>query len=223
MINYIKTSIPDIGIEEQAKKIFSLISEQKKVLWLICGGSNIPIAVEVMNLLRQNLSVSDLERLTIMQTDERYGPVGHIDSNWQQMLDQNFSIIGIKTHPILRNHSLIKTVQEFGDDVNNYFAKADVIVGQFGIGPDGHIAGILPHSECAHSKDLTCGYQSDPFTRISLSFPSLKKIHLAYVYVFGLSKKEAIDNLVNKDLSPDDEPAQILKQIQEVYFYSDQV
>jgi 6-phosphogluconolactonase/glucosamine-6-phosphate isomerase/deaminase len=223
MINYIKASTPDVGIEEQSKKIAFLLTEQKRVLWLICGGSNLPIAVEVMNLVRQNVSLFDLEKLTIMQTDERYGPVGHTDSNWQQLLDLNFNMTGLKVHPILRNHSLVKTVEEFSEEINTNFAKADVILAQFGMGADGHIAGILPHSLGVSSNTPACGYEGEPFVRISLSFSSLEKIHIAFAYVFGESKKRAVDDLVSKDLTLDDEPAQILKKIPEVHFYSDLV
>lgn len=223
MINYIKTSTPDVGIEEQSKKIASLLTDQKRVLWLICGGSNLPIAVEVMNLIRQNVSLLVLEKLTIMQTDERYGPVGHTDSNWQQLLDLNFNMTGLKVHPILRNHSLVKTVEEFSDEINTNFNKADVILAQFGMGADGHIAGILPHSLGASCNSPACGYEGEPFVRISLSFPSLEKVHIAFAYVFGESKKRAVDDLVSKDLTLDDEPAQILKKLPEVHFYSDLV
>lgn len=223
MINYIKTSTPDVGIEDQSKKIASLLTEQKRALWLICGGSNLPIAVEVMNLVRQNVSLFDLEKLTIMQTDERYGPVGHKDSNWQQMIDLGFNMTGLKVHPILRNHSLVKTVEEFSNEININFNKADVVIAQFGMGADGHIAGILPHSLGVSCNTPACGYEGEPFTRISLSFSSMEKIHIAYAYVFGGSKKKVVDDLLNKDLPLDDEPAQILKKIPEVNFYSDSV
>lgn len=221
MINFVHSKSPATGAEALTQKLVSELKAGKKVLWLICGGSNIPTAVDVMNSLQQILSKSEIGNLTVMQTDERYGPVGHSDSNWQQLLDLNLNIIGVKTFPILRNLSLQETVQEFGKVAESAFAGAGVIVGQFGLGPDGHIAGILPHTPAVSDKAVVSGYEATPFTRITLTFDMLRKISVAYVFAFGESKKKAIDNLKNKDLSLDDEPAQILKQMPEVYLYSD--
>ena len=223
MINYIKTSTPDIGIEEQSKKIASLLKEQKKVAWFICGGSNIGTAVSVMNKVRSEVPEPLLANLIVSQTDERYGKIGHKDSNWQQMIVAGFPFAGINFYPILRNESLEDTVVKFGKEVRDIFASVDVIVGLFGIGPDGHIAGILPHTPAVSDKSTTTGYVAEPFTRVSLSFPSLRKFNFAYTFAFGEAKREALINLKEKDLSLDEEPAQILKEIAEAYLYSDQV
>jgi len=53
------------------------------VLWLVPGGSNIPIAVEAMDMIRKEMSGLSLKYLTITLSDERYGSVGHKDSNWK--------------------------------------------------------------------------------------------------------------------------------------------
>jgi len=223
MITYIHSDSSEVGTRDLASSIISKIQGGMKVLWLICGGSNLPITLDVMSILRQELSVEELSRLTLMQTDERYGPVGHQDSNWQQLKDLGFDLNGIHFFPILRNLRLIETVRQYGIELKEQMGKADYVIGQFGLGADGHIAGILPHLPAVNDVEWTTGYEGDPFTRISMSFSSIEKISEAYAFVFGSSKKEAIDNLKNRELSLDDEPAQILKKIEKVHFYSDQV
>jgi 6-phosphogluconolactonase/glucosamine-6-phosphate isomerase/deaminase len=223
MIKFIHSMTPDLGMEALSEKLLESLRSHKKVLWLVCGGSNIPITIEIMNTLRQVLSLDELKNLSVMQTDERYGPVGHPDSNWRQMLDLNFNTIGLKTFPILRDFPFRQTVLEFGRDIVTVFKESEIIIGQLGIGPDGHIAGVLPHSPAVSENAPACGYEGDPFTRITITLPTLERINVAYVFAFGSTKKMAVDNLKNTDLHFDDQPAQILKKMPEVYFYSDQI
>ena len=125
------------------------------------GGSNIPIAADVMNAIRAGISPASLDNLTISLTDERYGPVGHPDSNWKQLQDIGMNLSGIKAHPILDGSSLPETVARFGIMIEKILKSTDVIVGQFGMGADGHIAGILPHSP-AVSKPATLATSQQP-------------------------------------------------------------
>jgi len=223
MIKYIHTDAPDSGAKAMTDVLMGGLRAHKKVLWLICGGSNIPTAVDVIDDLQQELSYEEIRNLTIIQTDERYGPVGHSDSNWQQMLDLNFNHKGVQVFPVLRNLSLEETISEYGKVAESAFHSADVIIGQFGIGPDGHIAGILPNTKAVTDTSPTSGYEAKPFTRITLTPSMLEKIQIAFVFAFGSSKREAIMNLKNNELSLAEEPAQILKRMAEVNFYTDQI
>ncbi len=103
------------------------------------------------------------------------------------------------------------------------FAHHDAVVAQFGIGADGHVAGMLPHSPAVEAAALVAGYESKPFVRISMTPPAIAHVQAAYTFVFGEAKKEAVSNLQTKELTLADEPCQILKTIPESYFYSDQV
>lgn len=216
-------SSPDekAGVEAMAQKITSSLSSGKKVLWLICGGSNIPYAKEAMDLIRLRQRDA-LPLLSIGQTDERYGEVGHKDSNWQQMIEANFNFEGVKTLPILRGKPRAETVAEYAPVIEQAFNEHHVVVAQFGIGADGHVAGMLPHTGGISAAELVFGYDSPPFVRITLTPPAFTHINAAYTFAFGAAKREAIDKL--KQILPlEEEPCQILKTISESYFYSDQV
>lgn len=217
-------TVPDHkeGTQALAEKVISFLNKGNKVLWLVPGGSNIPITAEAINIIRGTVPATSLGNLTITLTDERYGPVGHPDSNWKQLHDTGVNFAGIKAYPILDGSSLTETVVRFGETIRKILTYTDVIIGQFGMGADGHIAGILPHSPAvAEETLLTAGYESKLFTRISLTFPVLRQIDIAYMFVSNVTKKTAIDRLHENNVSLGEEPAQILKEIPEVYIYVD--
>jgi len=96
-----------------AARIALALNAGKRVLWLVCGGSNIPVAVETMDAVRSRVGKEELSRLTVALTDERYGPVGHKDSNWEQLTERGFDFTGIATAPVLVGRSLDTTVSEY--------------------------------------------------------------------------------------------------------------
>ena len=214
---------PDDGAVIVAEKIGDYLKQDKKVLWLLSGGSNISIEVETLKILKTKFSKNLKENLAVTLTDERYGPVGQADSNWQQLITAGFDLKSVRSLPVLCGLEFNETVVKFGKNYRDLVAGADVVLGQFGIGPDGHTAGVLPNTVGVSAKATACGYVSEKFTRITLTLKAIKNINIAYTFVFGNSKNEVIKSLQNQDLPLAQMPAQILKQIPESYLYSDQV
>jgi 6-phosphogluconolactonase/glucosamine-6-phosphate isomerase/deaminase len=104
------------------------------------------------------------------------------------------------------------------------FSDNKVVIAQLGIGPDGHTAGILPNSVATEPNSrLVVNYVADPYKRLTLSFTALKKVTVAYVLAFGSNKMDALIALQSQNLSLSEQPAQILKQLNEAYVYNDQV
>lgn len=193
-----------------------------RVLWLICGGSNIPYAKAALDIIRAKTG-EHIKNLTVGQTDERFGDVGHKDSNWRQLIDAGCNFDSVQTLPILRGTSLQETVSEYAKTAEDAFAQNRYVAAQFGIGADGHVAGMLPHTGGIEAQELVFGYEAAPFVRITITPPAFSAIHGAYTFAFGESKKDAVHKLRSEELSPADEPCQLLKQIPESYFYSDQL
>lgn len=208
-----------------ASRIISALNGSRKVLWLICGGSNIAGASDAMSMIRDEVLPHMLPNLTVGQTDERYGPVGHADSNWQQMKDNGFGFDDIKTLPILEDKPLAETVADYASKIGHAISatreNGGLIIAQFGMGADGHIAGMLPRSQAVNDTKLVSGYEGKPFTRISLTPTALRMIQVAYAFVFGATKARAVTDLRDKALPLEEEPAQILKQIPEASLASD--
>ena len=228
------------GAASLASRIAAVLNSNKPVLWLVCGGSNVPVAFDAFQSIKAQVSHESLTLLTVGQTDERFGPIGHADSNWRQLIEAGFDfnaqiignvsdkfhLEGVRGLPILIGKPLKETASAYSnaieaaiDDVKR---SGGSIVALFGIGSDGHIAGILPHSPAVHSNQSVVGYEAGKFTRITLTPVALKKIDLAYAFAFGESKREAVRNLNEKELSIDEQPAQILKSLPEALVFSDQ-
>jgi 6-phosphogluconolactonase/glucosamine-6-phosphate isomerase/deaminase len=221
-MEYVRTDSPDAGAIALAESLAASLGRGMETLWLICGGSNIKTAAHVLDLLIQKEPKTVLN-LRVLQTDERYGAVGHPDSNWQQMIEAGFQFNQVRAFPILVDAPLEETARRYSVVAEEMFRRAKHIVAQFGMGTDGHIAGILPHSMAVQATTPVVGYVAEPFTRITLSPPMLRQIHEAYVFVFGEPKKEALLKLRDSSLSLEDQPAQILKEIPRAILYNDQL
>jgi 6-phosphogluconolactonase/glucosamine-6-phosphate isomerase/deaminase len=214
---------PSQGIEQFSNDIISMLQEEQQVVWLMAGGSNIPIAAEILKHVVSAMGGEPLENLTISLMDERYGPVGHKDSNWQQLKDVGFDFSKVSSIEVLEGESLEETVDSFSRRIKEVMLRSTTVIGQFGIGADGHIAGILPHSEAVHATGTVFAYESAPYTRITLTVEVLKSIQGAALFAFGESKKTALTRLRDQDLSLDEEPAQLLKSIPTVLVYQDTI
>ena len=192
----------------------------KKVLWLISGGSNVTASVQLM----QNLAADLTKNLTIMAADERYGLVGHADSNEAQLLAAGFPLKQATLIQILQpDTSFAATADRFDRLARQAFASNEIIIAQLGMGADGHIAGILPHSEAVTSPDFVAAYASQPFQRLTLTHHALKRLSAAYVLAFGADKQPALELLTTKLVPYAEQPAQLLKELPEAYVFSDMV
>ncbi len=204
-----------------ALKIGELFQQDKKILWLLSGGSNISISVGTLKILESKFPLGFNDKLTVTLTDERYGLVGHRDSNWQQLIDAGFDFSIVQAIPVLNNLSLAETAISFSKKYRDLINSADFIIGQFGIGADGHIAGVLPQTVGVTAKGTVCNYQAEKFMRISLTLDTIRKINIAYAFVFADSKREMLQSLKNRSIDLADMPAQVLKQVPESYLCSD--
>jgi 6-phosphogluconolactonase/glucosamine-6-phosphate isomerase/deaminase len=190
----------------------------EKVLWLVPGGSAIKVAATVSQQLRD----IDLTNLTVTLTDERFGPVGHKDSNWRQLHEADFHLPGATMVPVLHGHTLQETTQEFARHLQEYCQGASYCLGFFGMGPDGHTAGILPGSPAVAATEWAASYQAPGFTRITMTPPAIAALSEAVVYAMGESKQEPLE-LLQQDVSLDQEPAQALKKVGQLTIFNDQI
>jgi 6-phosphogluconolactonase/glucosamine-6-phosphate isomerase/deaminase len=220
-MNFILTPGPDRGVADLSQRLNSELQAGKQVLWITCGGSNIHTAVQVMDSISNELTPN----LTIMLSDERYGEVGHADSNWEQLMQAGFNPWQAKLIETLKDGAdLDATVHDYNLATQEALTNNQIVIAQLGIGPDGHTAGILPHSGAASEGiSLVAGYVSQPFTRITMTFNALRKVSAAYVFAFGGTKNQALRSLHDLQLPLSDQPAQILKELPEAYIYNDQV
>jgi len=212
------------AVQAIAAKICDELIAGQRVLWLVCGGSNIAAEVEVMKLVSERAG-ERLAALAILPTDERYGPAGHKDSNAEQLHEAGFepgeaTWVDVLMHDV----PLDQTVRFYNDVAATALSSATSIIAQFGIGPDGHIAGILPDSPAAKANGVTAvGYETPEFTRITLVPAALQQVHTAYALAYGESKKTALTRLQKNKETLAKLPSRLLYKIPEVYIYNDQI
>lgn len=220
-MKFILTSGWDDGVADLTGRLVRELADGRRVLWLVSGGSNIPASVRVMTNISGPLS----KGLSISLIDERWGEPGHKDSNWQQLLQAGFDGKRASLLPVLRPGSDFKqAVKDYESLLERAFADNDTAVGQLGIGPDGHIAGILPGSKAAsEDKAMAVGYDAPPLKRLTMTFPALRRLDAAYAFAFGGPKRQTLESLLSKKLSLDEQPARILDELAEAYVYNDQV
>ncbi len=218
-MEYIKSKDFNQGAEDLATDITLALRDGKKVLWILTGGSTIPSSVVALNLIKEG--VNDLSNLTVTLTDERYGEVGHPDSSWQKLIDAGFDFDSLNQVPVLTGLRFSETARDFESKIEDLFSDNDLIIAQFGVGSDIHIAGIIPNSEATREVGLVSSYATFDFNRITLSFEAIKRIDRAYVFIFGPSKEGVVEELKSSKESLANKPANILKDIALVKVYYD--
>ena len=110
-----------------------------KVLLLLPGGS----AAQLIGPLVARLDAHQ-DNLTISLTDERYGPVGHANSNWPVVAAVQSTLPRTRVVPLLGGGTLAETATAFASLLANHVSADGAIVALLGIGTDCHTASIKP-------------------------------------------------------------------------------
>lgn len=203
--------------EFMADKILRQLDSGKNVLWFVTGGSSIDVAIEASKII----SKRPHKNLTVMMTDERYGTLNHADSNWYQMMQKGFSLKDATLIPILTGDNTTLTTEKFNENLAYEFNVAGYTIGLFGVGKDGHTAGILPNSPAIDSEDLAFGYKTPTFFRITITPKLIEQLDEAVVFMQGEEKWKVVNDLRNKNIEVNLQPAQILKKVPILTIFTD--
>lgn len=210
----------DEAVEEASKKLYEALNHSVKTLLLLSGGSSLRVARETLSKLD-----SDQKKLiTIAQIDERYGKPGHKDSNWngiEEIVGGFDDYAGVA--------SVLEDTGDIEEDAAYYNAKLQQViesnilkVGLFGVGADGHVAGILPGDEGEFLKytdgRLVVNFIGSDFPRITTTSALMRMLDEAIVYACGPEKEKAITDL-NKSTPANEHPAQLLKKTNQTSVY----
>lgn len=196
MKQFNKDGIKIIKVKDQsegddfAKNFLYENSDSKTVIFL--SGGKTP-----KSLCDQILLENKLKAGAFAMTDERYGKVGHSNSN--ALIMKGFSPF----HPILEGKSLEETAKDYDRKIRYLFARFQKSIGILGIGSDGHTAGIPAIPEIAEkiledrltlvtSYDAKDGFYNQ---RVTMTFAGLSKVDQIIIMVFGEDKKEALDKM----------------------------
>lgn len=210
MLNIISTTNPELEIaKETASVINAQLAENKKVLWLLAGGS----AVNYYKLMGELFTESlDFANLTIALGDERYDKnPNHDTATWPVLKElevfQNLERSGAKVYHILTGDTLKADVERFNQFLGQDF---DFVVCSLGIGSDGHTAGIIPitsrelFEEVYTNNDaLAVGHEhggKHP-KRITITPKMITQVDRILAYAVGEDKKSTLQTLAKFDKS----------------------
>jgi 6-phosphogluconolactonase/glucosamine-6-phosphate isomerase/deaminase len=188
----------------------------KKVLWLVPGGSAITIAT----MVSQRLGGLPLHNLRVSLTDERFGPPGHPDSNWQQLMQSGFALPGAVLEPVLHGQTIMDDCLAFDQWLAGQLADCDYSLGFFGMGSDGHTAGILPQSSAADAPSIAAQYDGGAFQRITMTGKAIAQLDEAVLYAVGQEKAAALA-MLDQTVAPREQPAQYLKLVNKLTVFND--
>ena len=195
------------------------LTSGQRVSWLIGGGSGIDISLQVAASLRE-AGVS-LANLSVTLTDERYGALGHTDENWQQLLDRGFSLPGAKLYRVLNGQDRATTTHQFSAVLHALLDDTDYSLGFFGIGADGHTAGIKPGSPAVTAEDYAAAFTGPDFERITMTGPAIEQLNEAVIYAVGADKQPVLHQLLTETVPVNDQPAQLLKAVTKSTLFTD--
>ncbi len=215
-MNTINTTDPQVVAEFIAKKIISKLESGKKVLWIVPGGSSIVAT----SLAAKMIVTHPHENLTVMPGDERFGPVGHADSNWFQMEKEGFALPGARLVPLLVGDDRQTTTDKYAENLKKYIAEADYVLGFFGVGADGHTAGMLPGTPPLGSSEYAASYQAAQYERVTVTPVVIDMLDEAVAFAVGENKWPILRNL-NKEVPAEDNPVQLLKRVPEFTLFTD--
>jgi len=83
-----------------------------------------------------------------------------------------------------------------------------------GMGPDGHIASLFPHSRQLRASEACVAVLDSPKPppeRVTMTFPTLNNSHKTLIFAAGVSKQEALRRVLAPNGSVDETPARGIK------------
>lgn len=217
MINLIEDFDGNVAAEDITKSIEEKLEEGRSVLFLIPGGSSMKVAVRVI----ENLHRVDTSKLFITLTDERYGRPGHPDENWSQLTNLGMTLGAIDYYRVLRGESPEDTASEFGARLEQLLDEYDYKIGLFGVGVDGHTAGIKPGSVAVESERYAEYFRGDDFERITMTPKAIAKLNEVNIFAQGEEKRDVLWQVANEDVDIKSQPAQALKTAKKLNIYTD--
>lgn len=171
----------------------------------LSGGS----AIELYKELAKNKEFFT-EELTLWQVDERFVPLKHEHSNagkilnafgkYESILNFNYFDTEIIENPATEAEKLRAinlATNGYEQSLVEYNEDFELTI--LGIGPDGHIASLFPHSSALDEETrLVANTQTEEFDvkdRLTITYPMILRSKQILVVIQGESKKNLVDKI----------------------------
>ncbi|MES3005363.1 MAG: 6-phosphogluconolactonase [Patescibacteria group bacterium] len=204
----------------------------RPLLLMLAGGS----ALAVLNHINPQYLGS---HITVTVTDERFTD-DILENNFSNLQSTSFynDLISVDAFcidtQIYGDETITGHSERFEKNINDWrkeFPKG-IIVALYGIGQDGHIAGIIPgimsDDDFAKRFDgdrfvahLDAGRKSDQPLRVTTTFPLLRIVDFPLLYVRGEEKRDVLEKALAKEGSLAETPARIIQEMKSVFIFTD--
>lgn len=195
---YIKTfSTHREFVEKSAEAVAECcrMSGKRRARIIVSGGST-PMPIYAAFSKKKDVPFENIE---FFQADERYVPPTHPASNYGAIKNA----LGAKVISRLAAFHRFNTLKQIPEALADYEKEIKSVpffdLAVLGIGADGHIASLFPHSKALkENKRLTAHTTTDQFAvkdRFTLTFPALFKNKKLLILLEGPSKKHIVDEL----------------------------
>lgn len=227
--------------KEAGKYISDILSLnfERPTLLMLAGGSSRQV---IPHINKEYVG----PHITATVTDERFTEDIE-ENNFAFLQGTSFynDLVGVDAYcidtQIYGDETLTGHAERFEKNIHDWkdeFPKG-IVIGLFGIGSDGHTAGIIPgvykdeefkkkfdgerwvtHLDLQHSETATVG--KDPFPhRVTVTFPFMRKVDFPVFFVAGEGKKNALKMTLGEKGSLVETPARIIKEMKNPYLFTD--
>ena len=195
---------------QASQRLVDMVSEfDAKCLVLLSGGS----AVKSYLPLVEYIASGQATNLMIGLADERYGPVGHEQSNARQIGEQTSlwsacEAAGVEYRLPLQGFSLEQSMLDYDTWLHHALAMCPIRIVVLGMGIDGHTAGMFPMSLdqfdelfIKNEDQFYMGYSSKTEfdLRLTLRIPLLQQMTRVLLVAAGKDKRTVFDQAMNID------------------------
>jgi 6-phosphogluconolactonase len=228
-----KSHSQDEAVSRATDSLLTYLTQQTRTetTLLLSGGSATLI---YQQLVQKSHHFDSLKWLQVGQIDERWGAVGHVDSN--QRAIRNTGLVeawerkGAQFHWVLHEPtSLTETADSYQSWLETRFATTSVLA-VLGVGGDGHTAGILPFQDQVlfdHTfpdDRIFVGYEYPQETefpqRLTVTPSALQSLTWFTGVMWGENKEPVWQKLgESKPLSVSQFPVQLLTSVPGVFYF----
>jgi 6-phosphogluconolactonase len=159
----------------------------------------------------ETLAKADLQfqNIDFYQVDERYVPLDHQDSNCRMIFEALINKVDSNFHYFDTKLSIEEALEKYEKELPD--TPFDLTI--LGIGPDGHVASLFPHTETLDEIKPIAHTTTEEFAvhdRLTLTFSKILESKRLLVLLHGFEKQKIVDELQNPSLSYKDFPARKL-------------
>lgn len=196
------------AVKQFKKEVNNLLKKQDQVIVGLCGGRSIQGILKLLG--KQELP---WKQIHFFMVDERQVPIRHEDSNFKQAYDLLFANLleeNVLDKTNLHPYDYEKPISEY----TKLLQKSEGFdICFFGVGEDGHIAGLYPnhHSVKNEAKGFITMADSPkpPKDRMTMSKYLVNQSKVNFVLFFGDAKKNAYEMFLDKSTSITKIPAKL--------------